>query len=115
MEPIPYFYDSVNRSAILVKPKKPWYDWINHIYEDSPTAERKEGTIYLLGELDELDDIERWMRVNFDHIFQNELNDWHTAELDWPQNRTYKMFNEWFSYEIHCSILDLEDDEIRKI
>ena len=33
-EPLTYFYDSVKRHAIVVKPKKPLLDWINAIYPD---------------------------------------------------------------------------------
>jgi len=34
MEPIPYFFDTVNRSGIGVKPKRPLLDWINALYPD---------------------------------------------------------------------------------
>jgi len=34
MEPIPYFFDTVNRSAIAIKPKQPLLDWINGLYPD---------------------------------------------------------------------------------
>jgi len=47
-------------------------------------------------------------------IFQNELNDWHTAEEDRPQPRIYSMFCEWFDVEIHSMLLDLEDGPVRK-
>jgi hypothetical protein len=46
--------------------------------------------------MDSNEAIEKWLQRNFDRIFQNELNDWHTDEKDWPQKRTFKIFLEWF-------------------
>jgi len=31
MELIPYFFDTINRNAILVRPQKPFYGWINAV------------------------------------------------------------------------------------
>ena len=114
MEPIPYFYDSVNRNAIVVKPKQALFDWINSIYPDSRVETADEGTVYLVKEKDSNEAIEKWLKKNFDNIFQNELNNWHTDEKDWVQKRTYKLFTEWFDIEIHSMILDLEETAITK-
>jgi len=114
IEPIPYFYESINRNAIVVKPKKPLFDWINEIYPDSPVSEKEEGNIYLIREMVSNEAIEKWLKRNFEQIFQNELNDWHTEEKDWPQKRTFMIFQEWFEYEIHSMVLDLEETDITK-
>lgn len=50
IEPIPYFYDSNNRNAIVVKPKQALFDWINSIYPDSPVETVHEATVYLVKE-----------------------------------------------------------------
>ncbi len=73
-----------------------------------------EGTVYLVKEKESNEAIERWLKKNFDSIFQNELNNWHTDEKDWIKKRTYKMFVEWFDFEIHSMILDLEETPIIK-
>jgi hypothetical protein len=44
----------------------------------------------------------------------NELNDWYTDQLKWPENRTYKMFTDWFDIEFCSMVLDLEDADITK-
>ena len=48
MEPITYFYESINRNAIVVKPKKPFFDWLNYLYPESPVNEKEEANIYLM-------------------------------------------------------------------
>ena len=114
MEPIPYFYDSINRNAVVITPRQPLLDWINNIYPDSPVEEITHGTVYLVREKDSDEAIERWLQKNFDRIFQNELNNWHTDEEDWEPKRTYKKFKDWFDIQIHSTILDIEDTEIMK-
>jgi hypothetical protein len=114
IEPIPYFYDSINRNAIVVKPKQALIDWVNSIYPESPIEAVNEATVYLIKEKDSNEAIEKWLQKNFDNIFQNELNNWHTDEKDWVQKRTYKLFKEWFDIEIHSMILDLEETAITK-
>ena len=113
-EPIPYFYDSINRNAIVIKPRQVFFDWINSIYPDDPVEDVDEGTVYLIREKESYIAIEKWLSTKFDNIFQNELNNWHTDEKDWPRKRTYKQFREWFDVEIHSMILDLEETGILK-
>jgi hypothetical protein len=98
-EPFTYFYESINRNAIVVKGKKPLIDWVNYIYPESPISDISEGNIYLIKERQSNEEIEKWLKRNFEKIFQNELNDWHSGEDDWPQKRTFKIFKEWFSFD----------------
>ena len=114
MNPIPYYYDSIDRNAIVVKPKMPLFDWINTIYPDSPVEDAFEGTIYLAREKNSNEEIEKWLQENYDSIFQDQLNGWHTDEKDWPKNRTYQQFTQWFAFEIHSMVLDLEDEPVTK-
>jgi len=47
MDPIPYYYDTVNRHAVVVKPKQPLLDWINALYPDF-AEDGSETTVYLV-------------------------------------------------------------------
>ena len=113
MEPITYYYDIVNRHAIAVKPKQPLLNWINALYPDM-TEDGSETTVYLVKNRNAYEDTEKWLKRNFGNIFENELNDRHTDENDWPQKRTYKLFKEWFDTDIHTMVLDIEESPIRK-
>ena len=116
MEAIPYFYESVDRNAIVVKPKRLLFDWVNKHYPESPVdpEDVEEATVYLVKERDSNEELEAWLKRNFDAIFQNELNNWHTDEADWPKKRTFKQFQEWFEYSFHSMVLDIEDGPIKK-
>jgi hypothetical protein len=114
-EPIPYYFESINRNAILIRPKKPFFDWLNKLFKDKrPITEREECNIYLIAEMASNELIKKWVNKNFDYIFANELNDWYTDEAAWPENRNLKMFKDWFDVEVHSMILDLEESEVRK-
>lgn len=114
-EPIPYFYDPIDRIAIIVKPKKPFFDWLNSVFpEDEPITTKDDNNVYLLREMVDNEAVLKWVKKNYDKIFINELNDWYTDEEGWPKNRTYKMFAEWFDIEICSMVLDLEDFPVNK-
>ena len=113
MEPITYYYDQVNRHAIVVRPKHPLLNWINALYPDM-IEDGSETTIYLVKERDTFEDTEKWLKHNYNKIFENELNGRHTDVNDWPQKRTYKLFTEWFNSEIHTTVEDIEEGPIRK-
>src|SRR5688500_4538363 len=113
-EPFTQFYDHINRNAIVVSPLQPFLNWINGLSPESPVLEIEEGTIYLIASKADPEEVEKWLKKNFDKIFQNELNDWHEDESDWPAKRTYDQFTKWFKIEIVTMILDIEDSPIRK-
>ena len=112
-DPLPYFYESVNRSAVSVKAKEPFYDWLNSIYPNNPVEPIK-AQLYLIREKEDHPQIERWIKRNFDKIFDNELNDWNTDHKLWPQKRTFKIFSEWFEWETYDMVLDTEGTKIGK-
>jgi len=115
MEPIPCYFESINRNAIIVRPKTPFYNWLNSVYPKvKPILTKDENNIYLIREMDSNDLILKWIKNHFDEIFINELNDWCTDEKTWPKNRNHRMFSDWFDVEINSMILDLEDDPVIK-
>lgn len=100
----------IDRIAIILKPKKPFVDWANKLYPGDPLDEDEINT-YLI---DENQDVETWLKKKFDKIFEIELEAVHLNKKEWPQNRSYKIFNEWFHVEISTIIYDLEKTPISK-
>lgn len=115
MEPIPYCYESIDRNAILVRPRPPFLQWVNTLLDDERTlTEVDECNIYLIREMHSNADVLEWVQHNYDELFANELNDWCTDEALWPKDRSYALFAEWFSVEVHSMVLDLEDGPVTK-
>lgn len=101
--------ENVKRTALVLKPKQPFKDWMLSVEpkEDFRDA-LKEGDVYLLPDYEEIGQMQSWIKRNFDSIFTDQLNNWYTDEALWPQNRTIKMFNEWFEYSLYTTILDAQ-------
>lgn len=107
----------LNRGAIIVRPKQPYLDWAASL-NDSDLVPDGEGerTIYLVPEYGDDDEAMEMLARTYDLIFEEELVGWHTVEADWPKNRTFEMFLDWFEVEFHSMVDDLcenpiEDDE----
>ena len=110
--------ESVNRTAVVIKPRQPFVDWLNSVPDEDIdfTLEQisTDNITFLIPEQDDPKDAKKYIRKRFEQIFEFELWGWITTEELWPKNRNWKMFQEWFSIEIHSEIFDLVDEEIEK-
>jgi len=102
----------INRYAIILKPKQPFFDWINNHYPNETITEVEEANIYLVD--DEIDDLENWLKKKFDKFFMMELDEWHSNKKEWPQKRNYKMFQQWFQVDFSTMVYDLEKRPVIK-
>lgn len=104
----------LNRAALIVRPKQPFLDWAAGLEEEGVRPDPAgEQTVYLIPEPEDDEDAERLLQEVCTHVFESELDAWWTDEDAWPAQRTYAVFMEWFSVEIHTIIVDLVDDELR--
>ena len=109
---------SVNRAAVVIKPKQPFIDWINSIPDENIdfTLEQilADNITFLIPPYDNPDESLACVKKIYDQIFEFELYGWYTDEELWPGNRTWKKFQEWFEVEINSEVFDLVDEEIEK-
>jgi hypothetical protein len=112
-------YPIINRTALIVKPLKPYWDWANNIEDGVPKEQKNfnasdmDATIYLISEL-EPDEITYHIEAMYNEIFEDELEAWWTDEKDWPKNRTFSMFKEWFEVSVSSMVYDTLKEEITK-
>lgn len=102
----------IDRYGIVVKPLKPFADWLFNLYPEDGYPEFIESSIYMVN--DEIDDLEAWLKKKFDKFFMFELENWHTFKKEWPQKRTYKMFKQWFQVELSTMVFDMEKQPVSK-
>ncbi|MGB3948602.1 MAG: hypothetical protein WBM13_11505 [Bacteroidia bacterium] len=97
----------LNRSAITISYKQPFIDWNNKLTPDMCLEANMlgESKTYLTNEI--VDNPEKILKKYYKEIFEMELEGMWVDENDWPQNRTLKLFNEWFNYEISDFVIDL--------
>ncbi len=102
--------DSINRATVVVKPKQPFIDWLNTVFSDEKyTLEkfRQNNLTFLIPIFDNPDDTIKYLKKSFHQIFDWELFGWYTDTDAWPENRNWKMFNEWFDIEVNSEVYDL--------
>jgi hypothetical protein len=101
---------SINRVAIVVRPKPAFFEWARTLdcaKIDSPV---NWTSVYLVDASDD-EAPEKTLQRHFKQVFEEQLESWHTRNADWPSPRTFAMFQEWFDAEIGDLVLDLSDDE----
>ncbi|MDE2312282.1 MAG: hypothetical protein KGJ93_04340 [Patescibacteria group bacterium] len=109
---------NIDRSAAIIKPKKPFIEWANHV----PDADReytdevfeKDCTVILIANYSTEKEAREQVNDIWEDIFDYELYSWCTEEMWWPKDRTKEMFWQWFSVEYHSEIIDPFEDEIQK-
>lgn len=106
----------INRHAVVITAKKPYFDWAASIDEEAPddAAMLSEAapSVYLI-EPDETPDGEPILsEPTARRIFESELASWHGDDADWPQDRNIDTFRTWFDVQVQGMVIDLEDQAL---
>src|SRR3954451_4236334 len=106
--------DTINRSAIVVRPAQPFLDWLHRVDPTSAQLKledlQREPTIYLVAECDSLDQAMECLGESIRDIFEEQLDGWYRAPEVWPARRDLTTFQSWFEVTFHSMIVDLSDD-----
>ena len=110
----------LNRAVLIVRFSQPFVDWVNAA-DPTPThtitlADVNDDSNAYLIEVEDEKELEEWLALNGDILFEEVLNDWYTDPDLWPQDRSLVLFKKWCSFELHTVVLDtgrspLEDDD----
>ena len=108
--------DLVNRSAIIVKPRQPYLDWMK-LDDSEGLAEsvfetlRTEPHVYLLPEYVDPTSRKEILEDYWPALFEAMLSGWLRDPGCWPRKRSSEMFNEWFEFQMTSMVEDLDQDE----
>jgi hypothetical protein len=110
----------LNRSVLVIRYKQPFLDWINASDPASSPAlslasANDDNTAYLV-EVEDVEELEEWLEVNGEILFESELNEWYTDPALWPADRSLEVLRKWCAFELHSVVMDtgaspLYDDE----
>ncbi|MFC1573339.1 hypothetical protein ACFL6M_07050 [Candidatus Eisenbacteria bacterium] len=107
---------TVNRSALVVRPRDPYLRWASELDEDSAgLAEsiRGKSSVYLVAPDPQEEHESAPIEQYYERIFELELEAWHTDPDDWPRVRDYRTFQEWFDVDAESIVVDLEGSPLR--
>ena len=107
---------ALNRSAIVVRPKLPFLEWLQSADPTSATLALAdlalEPTIYLVPECADAEQERAALQTVFRTIFENQLDGWWRDQTSWPSSRSFGMFSQWFDCQFHSTLLDLTDEPL---
>lgn len=95
------------RGAITITYKKPFAEWNNKLTPELPLHENILGESKTYLTKVDFDDGDQLIQKHYKEIFELELEGMWTNENDWPENRNFKLFEEWFDYVISDWVTDL--------
>ena len=108
----------INRSVAIIKPKQPFVDWVNSVADTgdqySVNDFSTDCSVILLPVLDSDEHAEAFIKEIYQDLFELELSSWMVDDDTWPENITYKMFQEWFDVEFHSMVFDPLQNDIEK-
>jgi hypothetical protein len=107
---------TLNRSAIVVTPKKPFLDWVRGVDPSNRGLRmadlENDPSVYLFPAFSFDQEIVDHLKKSCTEIFEQELESWDRVRQSWPPDRSFAAFQQWFDYTIHSMIFDLADDRL---
>jgi hypothetical protein len=97
---------------VIIRAKEPFVQWLKSLPDpmDISLEDVNEDTsAYLLPDYGDDDEQDEVLRRFYGQIFEEQLDGWWTEERDWPSDRTFALFTQWFELEFHSLVIDLVD------
>ncbi|GGY25014.1 hypothetical protein [Paludibacterium paludis] len=107
----------VDRSVAVIKPRAPFLEWLNAVPGNdtdlSLDSLRSDCTVILMPEFTDPEEGVSYIDDIYDQLFRMELASWYEDEALWPAERSLKTFWEWFDVEIHSTLIDSVEGDLR--
>jgi hypothetical protein len=105
----------LNRIALVVTPKRRFFDWVNGLPEAGPPLKTEEAAshrmLYLAATGDAMPPLNELIDTYWEEIFDEALGEWILDESLWPVNRTAHVFRDWFHVESIDGVADMDPGE----
>jgi hypothetical protein len=104
-----------NRSVVNIYPTKLYVGWFNYVTNNgiNYSIDNIEPISFLIEDFETRKQFDKWLESNFKLLFDIRLSYSCTDKNQWPENRTFAVFNSWFEISHSSLILDLETDLIK--
>jgi hypothetical protein len=108
--------ETINRSAITIKFKEKFLDWVNNLPDRGDlifTMEmlNEDPPAYLMPAYENDDAKKRWFNKNKIEILEEAFESICTEPTWWPQVKSPKEFDEYLSVEFHSMVWDMLEDK----
>jgi len=107
---------TINRAAILVRPRMPFLKWLRRVDPTSVEVSledlQEEPNVYLLPECENKEDAREHLKQICGGIFELQLDEWYRMPSAWPEGRDLDTFERWFEWSFHSMVIDVSDEPL---
>jgi hypothetical protein len=107
---------TINRTAIVVKPRQPFLEWLRLADPTSGDLSledlQRDPEVYLLPECGNEEEVRENLEEVCGRIFEEQLDSWYRVPSAWPKRRDLDAFEHWFEWSSHSMVIDLSDDSL---
>lgn len=97
----------INRSALIVRPRKSMQEWINAIEGKTVyDLTRAEPSVYLVPEVFDTEDSAAVWQPYYKQIFEKELEGWYPDRALWPADLSLLCFLDFFDISFAGTVTD---------
>jgi hypothetical protein len=102
----------INRAMVIVRPREPFFVWADSLDGQEPRA-RSLGADFLISAflIADTEDPKNEIKRHYRSIFEENLLGWCRLADDWPRDRSWAVFQQWFEVQIVDAVFDLADEE----
>jgi len=106
----------INRVLLILNPKQPYVDWVENLEEEPITLEdlTEDTMAYLVPELDDEEEQQEYLQTHYTQFFECELNSWSLDQREWPDQRDFQTFQNWFEVSFHSMVLDMDSEPFER-
>ena len=106
--------NTINRTLLIVMPKKPYIDWVKSFENGEPDFDTgaEHYSAYLINEKFDEFNYQNYLKNHYLDIFEEELYSMIRDPDLWPQNRDLKTYNEWFDTKACDTVFDLSNEPL---
>lgn len=105
----------LNRDILVVRPAEPFIAWAQGLDEQEtldPEGVRAASNAFLIPEFEDEEETWTWIEENCATVFEYMLHDWSLDPEEWPADRSWSVFQDWFSFEHVPMAWDLVDEPL---
>ncbi len=107
---------TINRNALITRPKPALIDWVNAIFPDDPASyeeldKHDSQDVFLIPDFDSVEESLEWVRENCEEFLSYLLEDWCADESTWPQPLDWELFERFFEYSVLTAVVDTMEGE----
>lgn len=112
---------SINRHSFLIAPQPPLLEWVNQVFPERPSPtvvdplEHEQATIYLIPAFHSLEEAMAWLEENYLYFFELQLWNWCTDESYWPDDRSWRRFQQWCQVTYIAAVENTVEGVIREV